>query len=102
MKIFRVYKNQQERDSDGWNNWIQEIPISYHQTKLGASNAVLEQINKMIESISLDDNENYRNYVINFYRKNIEIFSIGKENSLEHKELPIFDIEEIDVLPDPI
>jgi len=44
MKIYIVNELSQASDSDGWQFWVDESPISYHKTSGGAEQFRTEQL----------------------------------------------------------
>lgn len=98
-----IAKSQGRSDSDGWQHWIQEYPLSYHITKEGAE----ARVKKLID----DEFANFNDWLIDYphYReqgrmkeklaniaRNIIFLPIG-DGGRDNEERELFVITPLDV-----
>lgn len=54
MVFYLVSKSQNTCDSDGWQWWVEECPVSYHASKEGAEAKVQLLIQEQLEHLKGD------------------------------------------------
>lgn len=96
MEVFLVTRSVNQTDSDNWQYWVEQRPISYHKTKEGAEVKIKTLLS---EEISLLQNEHIDNVPdkeeqINNLINNIVIFIAGT-NGFDIEEHTLFTITPI-------
>lgn len=96
MEVFLVTRSVNQTDSDNWQYWVEQRPISYHKTKEGAEVKIKTLLS---EEISLLQNEHIDNVPdkeeqINNLINNIVIFIAGT-NGFDTEEHTLFTITPI-------
>ena len=101
MVLYLLAKSQGRTDSDGWQHWIEECPLSYHTTREGATIKKMSLIAMELERLNdwLVDHpahrDNMKEHLLNV-SNNVVILPVG-DNGRDSEECELFVITPLDV-----